>query len=299
MKTERLEEFVVLANVLSYSKAAEKMFISQPILSRHIRELEDEVGCRLFARNTHGVALTDEGKYFLKWARPLIGRIERAELALANAGPECEGTVRIICAEQCLCTSILAFVRSFSEGYPRIQLDILPHMASSHKEMAYSCDVFVTPCDFTDLLHDDIEGAFVASQQPLLAIPPYHHFGDLHDIRLEDLREERLIVPYADELFGPYSRNAMTAARKCRGALRKVEAESAQAGLLKVELGQGVMLIPHHLKHHVYPLTRTIPVLDADCVFPIYAYLNLSAGNAAARLLYDALRSELNESRGE
>jgi methylated-DNA-[protein]-cysteine S-methyltransferase len=41
MTTERLKEFVILANILNYSKAAEKLFISQPVLSRHIKELEE------------------------------------------------------------------------------------------------------------------------------------------------------------------------------------------------------------------------------------------------------------------
>ena len=289
MNTERLEEFAVLANVLNYSRAAEKLFISQPILSRHIKELEQELGTALFVRDTHGVSLTDEGRFFLKWVQPLLEQTERAISALSEEHANSRGTVRILSSEQSLSTHVLAFIRSFMEAYPDIQLNLTPLMMGSKREMIYSCDVFLTPCDFLDFLRRDAGGAYLKTQQPLLAIPPLHHFGDMQEIRLEDLKGENLIVPFAEETYGPYARNAMAAARKCHGVLRKISAESAQAGLLMVELGAGVMLIPHHLKHRVYAKTRTIPVIDTDCVFPIYAYHNRSTNNAAANLFYEKL----------
>lgn len=292
MTTERLEEFAVLASILNYSKAAEKLFISQPILSRHIKELERELGASLFVRDTHGVVLTDEGKFLLKWVQPLLEKTERAVSALSDEHAGGKGKIHITCSEQSLSTHILAFIRSFIEGYPDIQLDLAPIMTGSKKELIYSCDIFLTPCDFLDMLRRDAEGVYLKAQQPLLAIPPFHHFGDMQEIRLEDLKGEDLIVPFADEMFGPYARNALATARKCHGTLRKIGAESAQAGLLMVELGVGVMLIPHHLKHRVYPQTRTIPVVDADCVFPIYAYLNHSTGNLAAELFFEKLCEE-------
>ena len=59
-----------------------------------------------------------------------------------------------------------------------------------------------------------------------------------------------------------------------------------EEGLLKVELGDGIMLIPHHLKHRVYPHTRTIPVTDPECRFPIILYRNKGTDNPAADLFY-------------
>ena len=78
MTTERLEEFVMLANILNYSKTAEKLFISQPVLSRHIAELEASFSTKLFTRTRHGVSLTEEGQYLLKWVLPFL---EKSPLA--------------------------------------------------------------------------------------------------------------------------------------------------------------------------------------------------------------------------
>ena len=59
MNTERLYEFLVLSHVLNYTRAAKALYISQPILTRHIQALEAELGMPLFRRTTHGVTLTE------------------------------------------------------------------------------------------------------------------------------------------------------------------------------------------------------------------------------------------------
>ena len=53
-----------------------------------------------------------------------------------------------------------------------------------------------------------------------------------------------------------------------------------------VAVSDGIMLIPHHLKHRVYPHTRTIPVTDPECRFPIILYRNKGTDNPAAELFY-------------
>ena len=292
MTTERLEEFAVLASILNYNKASEKLFLSQSILSRHIKELEQELGTVLFLRDTHSVCLTDEGKFLLKWAEPLLKRTERAVLALSDERIGSEGCVRILCEEQTLNRHLLSFFLAFQENYRGIVLKLSPHIASSKKEQIYSADLMLSSCDFTETLRRDTEGAYLTSQEPLLAFPPYHHFGDMQEISLEQLKGEELIVPFPNDMLGPYARNAMVANRKCHGTLRRVGAESAYEALLMVEMGAGVMLIPHHLKHRVYPHTRTIPVVDPDCIFPIYAYWNRSSDNPAAGLFFEKLREE-------
>lgn len=296
MTTERLEEFAVLANLLNYSKAAETLFVSQSILSRHIKSIEEELGVTLFIRDTHGVRLTDEGKYLLKWAEPILKRAERAVAELTSDAQRFEGSVRILCEEQTLSTPVLTFLRSFHGYYPGIDIRLSPIIGSSKKEHIYGTDILLSSCDFLETLRKDASGVYLTSQEPLLAIPPYHHLGDLQEIRLEDLAGENLIVPQVDELYDPYARNAMIAGRKCRGALRKLSAENIYAALLMVELGAGVMLIPHHLKHRIYPHTRAVSVADPDCVFPIFAYRNKTSENPAAELFFDRIHEEFKAS---
>ena len=287
MTTERLEEFRVLATILNYSKASERLYISQSILSRHILEMEKELGVRLFARDTHSVALTEEGKFFLKWIGPLLERTEQTLSGMQSLQNKVEGEIRISYAEQSLNAPVLHFIRSFMESYPQIRLDLTPTLGLIRKEHLYRSDLTLCAVDFTDIQMKDIEGCLLCTQQPLLAIPPFSRLGDLQEIHLEQLEGENLIVPYGDDLFGPYARNALLASRVCRNLLHRIEAGSPEEALLKVELGAGVMLIPHHLKHRVYPHTRTVPVADKECLFPIILYLNKGTANPPAALFYE------------
>ena len=65
MNTDRLFEFRTLAQVLHYGRAAEKLYMAQSVLSRHIQALEKDLGVQLFQRSPHGVTLTTAGAGFV------------------------------------------------------------------------------------------------------------------------------------------------------------------------------------------------------------------------------------------
>lgn len=294
MTTERLEEFRVLATILNYSRAAEKLFISQSILSRHISELESDLGTQLFIRNRHSVQLTEDGKFLLKYIEPLLGKTETVISKLSDERIGAEGSLSITCAEQTLSTRIIDFLRNFQDRYPEIRMMVSPLSTADRHRLIYSCDVLLSISDFTDLLSNDIEAAFLCDQQPLVAIPPMHHIGDLQEVSLDQLRGETIIVPSADKLTDPYIRNFMLANRKCHGTLHRLTATGTDAALLMVELGYGLMLIPHHLKQRVYPHTRTVTITDPECRFSIFAYRNKVNENRAAELFFEQLCKEFH-----
>ena len=70
MKTEQLYEFLVLSRTLNYSRAADALYISQSVLSRHILEMEQELNTSLFFRTTHNVSLTPAGHLLARKAEP-------------------------------------------------------------------------------------------------------------------------------------------------------------------------------------------------------------------------------------
>jgi DNA-binding transcriptional LysR family regulator len=71
MDFRHIRAFIAVADTLSVTKAAERLHISQPPLTRHIHQLEDELGLTLFVRHRHGVTLTDPGRILLEKARAL------------------------------------------------------------------------------------------------------------------------------------------------------------------------------------------------------------------------------------
>lgn len=81
-----LRYFAVVAEENNMSRAAQRLFMSQPPLSRHIRQLEERLGVMLFVRHTKGLTLTDEGARVLEIIRPLLAQQDETYAALSKLG---------------------------------------------------------------------------------------------------------------------------------------------------------------------------------------------------------------------
>jgi DNA-binding transcriptional LysR family regulator len=81
MDLRRVKAFIAVAETLSVTKAAERLHISQPPLSRHIHQLEEELGVALFVRHRHGVSLTEAGRQLLDKARAVDAATSEFTLA--------------------------------------------------------------------------------------------------------------------------------------------------------------------------------------------------------------------------
>lgn len=77
MKLSNLKYFVDVAMEGSFTRASEKLFISQPTLSRRIKELETELGVELFIRNRHSLELSSAGQQFLIEVNDILNRVNK------------------------------------------------------------------------------------------------------------------------------------------------------------------------------------------------------------------------------
>lgn len=78
MELRHLRYFCTVAEELNLTRAAERLYIAQPPLTRQIRQLEEEVGARLFNREPRGLSLTPAGKFFLEQARQVLEKVNTA-----------------------------------------------------------------------------------------------------------------------------------------------------------------------------------------------------------------------------
>src|ERR1700745_3352647 len=78
MEMRHLRYFLVVGEVLKIAKAAARLRVAQPALSRQIQDLEDEIGVDLLRRSPRGVTLTAEGKLFLQEVRELLKRVDES-----------------------------------------------------------------------------------------------------------------------------------------------------------------------------------------------------------------------------
>lgn len=126
MELRQLRYFAAVADELHFGRAAERLRISQPPLSLHIKRLEEEIGVQLFARSTRKVALTQAGEAF----RDRVGLIQRdldeAVRHARNVQSGNGGTIRVGFVSSANNALLPPVVRRFRSLYPHVQLDLRP-----------------------------------------------------------------------------------------------------------------------------------------------------------------------------
>lgn len=124
MELRHIKYFLKLAEELSFVRAAEKLFISQPPLSRQIKELEVEIGVTLFERNNKRVKLTDAGKFYEKEMREVLKNIERVNLQAKKINNNTSGEFRIAYVSSTFSGAISSLIQYLSNQFPYVSFSL-------------------------------------------------------------------------------------------------------------------------------------------------------------------------------
>lgn len=124
MELRHLNYFLKVAEVLNFSKAADKLFISQPPLSRQIKELETELHAQLFIRNNKKVELTDAGKYFEAEVKQLLNSLESIKLKTQKIAENISGEFRIAYISSTFSGIISELIKHLSKQYPYVSFKL-------------------------------------------------------------------------------------------------------------------------------------------------------------------------------
>ncbi|MDY2613044.1 MAG: selenium metabolism-associated LysR family transcriptional regulator [Lachnospiraceae bacterium] len=125
MNLKQLEAFVQVAEGGSFSKAAKKLYLTQPTISAHVASLEKELNVRLFVRNTKEVSLSEDGKDLYKYARQMVDiekKIDERFGTREEGGKHCITIAASTIPAQYLLPKVLM---RFNEKYPEEQLKIM------------------------------------------------------------------------------------------------------------------------------------------------------------------------------
>lgn len=294
MNTGRLYEFLVLSKLLNFSKAAEALYISQSVLTKHIQDLEEEFGVPLLNRTTHDVTLTEAGRVLAKEAPELINKCDSAMRRLRSQNMPAQGSIRIgIGLELSYSNHIRGFIQEFLTRYPDIDLKYDVHSGNTPLQTALQYDLFFTPCTFHDL--PPAMNRLLARRHGMFAVlPPSHPLMPKSAVSLHQLVGQTIIVPYAQEPFGPYAQNWLLTDKATRGQVSIIKVDNLSTALFLVSMGKGICIAPRFVKNMLAPETFTVSISDINCRFDEYLYYHEN-GNGAAKLFFEEFQASLDD----
>ena len=123
MDIKSLQYFLEVAREENITRAAQKLCIAQPPLSRQLQKLEEELGVQLLIRGKRRVQLTEEGVFLKQQAEEIIALMERTKYQLGMVKSSTYGTVSIAVTESCGAGVMCSLIRKFHEIYPGVHLD--------------------------------------------------------------------------------------------------------------------------------------------------------------------------------
>lgn len=272
MELRHLRYFVAVAEELSFTRAAQRLHISQPPLSTQIKALEDELGADLFERDRRRVNLTQAGQHFLPQARAILAQAEAAKLEARRAAQGEIGRLTLGYTASAMFTTVLpSSIRAFRARHPEVAmaLEETTSVAQMHAIAAREMDLGVLRRpDSAPPAGVRIEAWY---ETPLIVALAHDHALARAGvpISLASLRDEPFILYPRDSgigLYWPVLRLCASAGFRPR-VVQEVQQASTMVGL--VAAGVGVAILP----------------MDSACIrLPGASYLRLRDAGAMSTL---------------
>ena len=261
MEFRQLRYFVTVARELHFGRAAERLDITQPALSKQIRVLEAELEVELFTRTKRMVKLTKAGEVFLSQAQQLLQQASEAvQLAKRTASGEV-GRLTIGFTTTATYTVLPELIGGFRSRYSQVELEML--------ELSTEAQVAAINSGEIDLgfLHPPIDSRGL-ELYPLLAeelvalLPKQHCLISQKSLSLEDLAREHFILHPRSE--GPFLYDGFLKLCRQAGFEPQIvkEVNSHQSRICLVAAGIGITFIPTGLQTSVAQDLVCKPILD-------------------------------------
>lgn len=236
-----LAALAAVADTLHFGRAARRLHIAQPALSRTIQQLEKYTGTRLVERTTRSVALTPAGAEFADRAKVILAACDDAAAAVEDVVAGRVGSLRIAFSGASLLQNLPDQLHRFTTENPkwRVEITEMPTSQQIRHLVDRTLDIGIFLAG--PPLPEEIQTVTVAEERACVGVPADHPLSTRKKLRLADLRHERLILFPRHRNPSLYDEIVLLASDHGMHEVEIEEASSRQvaAGLVAAGLGVG------------------------------------------------------------
>lgn len=269
LELRHLRYFVAVAEERNFTRAAERLHIAQPPLSRQIQQLEEYLGVVLIEKGTRPLRLTEAGQFFLAHAKPLLDQVRDLKTMTQRVG-KLERTINAGFVASTLYGLLPDIIRRYRAAHPEVE--VVMHEMTTIEQMKALKEGRID-VGFGRLKSEDpsIRRILLREERLMLALYPGHRLAEVEaPLRLTDLVQETLLVypstprpSYADQVLGLFSEAHLTPDHV-------VEVRELQIAMGLVAAEQGLAIVPASVQgmHHRNVVYRQIE--DKHAYSPIF-----------------------------
>ncbi len=275
MELRHLRYFVMVAEHQNVRAASERLYVTQPAVSRQIHDLEAELGVSLFDRTSRGLRLTDAGHVFRQDALRILAAVDSAKQSARLRAAGLEGNLRIGLTE--------------SAGWDGLVPDAIGQLQRTAPGIRIQLFPMATPRQLAALQDESLDGGFVyvfdappadlvlvplARHDIILAVPETSALAGQRLARAADLGTDPFVV-FEREVYPAYHDRLMAACQQAGLTPRIVQqVESESAVLSLVSAGIGVALVNGANQGRPPARVRFVPLADLSVPLSLsFAYL--------------------------
>jgi len=243
MELRHLRYFVAVAEELHFGRAAQRLHMAQPPLSQQIRQLENEMGVKLFERNNRRVELTPAGDVFLRETRAILGNIENAVVRTQQTSLGEWGWFGVGFVGSVTYGVLPIILRQFRESYPNVELVLLELRGKEQTEALGAKRIHVS---FTRVptLQDGIIIEPLMQEPLMVALSSNHRLASQPQVNLRELANEPFIL-FRQGSQSSYGNYLISICQQAGFTPREVQnTGEMQTAISLVSAGIGVTIVP-------------------------------------------------------
>ncbi|WCT74410.1 LysR family transcriptional regulator [Sphingomonas naphthae] len=195
MELRHIRYFLAVAEARNFTRAAQRLGIGQPPLSQQIRDLEDEIGVRLFHRIPQGAELTEAGHAFLAGVRTLPDQVQAAVHGAQRAGRGETGALRVGFTGSAAFNPVVpGIIRAYRRAYPDVELSL---QEGNSLDLVTALRDDLLDAAFLRPESVEIEGLQLRElddEAMVVALPSAHRLAGAASVRLADLATEAFVL---------------------------------------------------------------------------------------------------------
>lgn len=288
MELRHLRYFVAVVEEQSFTKAAEKLFIAQPPLSRQIQNLEQELGIQLFERGSRPLKTTEAGQFFYQHAVKLLSNAEEIKSMTKRVGIA-DRTVTIGFVGSLLFGLLSRIVYLFKQQHPHLKIEMVEMTTNDQIQALKEGRIDV---GFGRLRISDpaVKRILLREERLMVAVHSSHPLAAQKEgVFLEDVVDQQLFLypnhnkpNFSTQIRSVFSEHGLEP-RKIR------EVRELQLALGFVAAGEGVCIVPESAQNIHLAHLHFIPLLDNSAVSPIFMAIRNMDESEDIRSLFDCI----------